>query len=172
MVLSEPISQLAEQLRLDTSLLYQEIYWALGEERINRVTPNQQQFRDWKRSKDGLMQFWAFANARLGCELEQDEVHDVWDCIDLTLRTHQRRAFVFQDYLMIAVRSDQCCDVCKRRPPEVKLEIDHVLPSSRGGAELPFNLRFLCEQHNRSRGNRFRWADVWRYKAMATGQLT
>lgn len=156
------ISALAQQLSLDTSLLYREIYWALGEERINKVTPTEEQFRAWKRNADGLMQFWAFANARLGCELAQEDAHDIWECIDLTLRTHQRRTFLFQDYLMIAVHSDQCCDICKKRPPEVRLDIDHILPCSRGGDELPFNLRFLCEQHNRSKGNRFHWADIWR----------
>src|ERR1035441_8084762 len=146
MDLPENVTALAQQLQLDTSLLYKELYWALGEERINRVTPTEAQFREWRRSKDGLMQFWAFANERLGSELPQDEVHDIWECIDLTLRTHQRRAFLFQDYLMIAVHSDQCCDICKKRPPEVKLDIDHILPSSCGGTELAFNLRFLCEQ--------------------------
>jgi hypothetical protein len=171
MDLSENITALAQQLQLDTSLLYEEVYWALGEERINRVTPTEKQFREWRRDKAGLMQFWAFANERLGCELGQDEAHDIWECIDLTLRTHQRRAFLFQDYLMIAVHSEQCCDVCRKSPPEVKLEIDHILPCSRGGTEVPFNLRFLCEQHNRSRGNRFRWADVWRHKVFAKGQL-
>ena len=35
----DDISAIAQQLRRDTSLLYKEIYWALGEERINRVTP-------------------------------------------------------------------------------------------------------------------------------------
>jgi hypothetical protein len=167
MGLPDDIAALAQQLQLDTSLLYKEVYWALGEERINRVAPTETQFREWKRSKDGLMQFWAFANERLGCALAQAEAHDIWECIDLTLRTHQRRAFLFQDYLMIAVHSDQCCDICKKRPPEVKLDIDHILPSSCGGTELAFNLRFLCEQHNRSRGNRFRWADVWRHELLA-----
>jgi len=108
------------------------------------------------------MRFWAFANERLGFELLQDEIHDIWECVDMTLRTHERRPFLFQDYLMIAVRSEQCCDICKKPPPEVKLDIDHILPVSRGGKELPLNLRFLCEQHNRSRGNHFHWADIWR----------
>jgi hypothetical protein len=172
MVLPEDIATLSQQLRLDTSLLYKEIYWALGEERINRVTPTETQFRQWKRSRDGLMQFWAFANDQLGCELAQDEARDIWECIDLSLRTHQRRAFLFQDYLMIAVHSDQCCDICKKRPPEVKLDIDHILPCSHGGTEVLLNLRFLCAQHNRSRGNRFRWADVWRHNVLGKGQLT
>jgi len=158
----DEISVLAHQLRLDTSLVYKEIYWALGEERINRVMPSIDQFREWRRDPDGLMRFWAFANERLGFELLQDEIHDIWECVDMTLRTHERRPFLFQDYLMIAVRSEQCCDICKKRPPEVKLDIDHILPVSRGGKELPLNLRFLCEQHNRSRGNHFHWADIWR----------
>jgi hypothetical protein len=42
-----------------------------------------EEFRDWRRNANGLMQFWAFANERLGCELAQDDVHDIWECIDL-----------------------------------------------------------------------------------------
>ena len=171
MGLPDDISTLAQQLRLDTALLYKEILWALGEERINRLTPPPVQFREWKRNSDGLMQFWSFANERLGCTLSQEEAHDVWECIDMTLRTRERRVLSFQDYLMIAVRSDQSCAVCRRGPPEVKLEIDHILPVSRGGTEAVLNLRFLCELHNRSRGNRFHWADIWRYEAMTGGQL-
>lgn len=169
MGLPEEIATLAQQLGLDTSLLDKEIYWALGEERINRVTPTEAQFREWKQQPDGLVRFWAFANERLGSVLSQDDARDIWECIDLTLRTHERRTFLFQDYLMIAAHSDQCCDICKRQPPEVSLEIDHILPCSRGGTEVAFNLRFLCELHNRSRGNRFRWADVWRHQAIAKG---
>ena len=120
MTVLEDISVLAAQLRLDTTLVYKEILWALGEERINRVTPPSTQYTAWKRNTDGLIKFWAFANERLGCELSQDEVHDIWKCIDLTLRTRQRRPFSFQDYLMIAVHSDQCCAICfalrPRRP--------------------------------------------------------
>src|SRR5437870_4216576 len=162
MAIFDDISQLSSELGLDTSLVYKEIYWALGEERINRVTPGASQFRMWRREPDGLMQFWAFANERLGVFLDQEAVHDIWQCIDLTVHTHQRRPFTFQDYLMIAIGSDQRCAVCGRRPPEVRLDIDHILPISRGGGNSPANLRFLCEHHNRSRGNRFHWSDIWR----------
>ena len=47
------IKQLATQLGLDLNLFFHEIQWALGEERINRVTPTYEQFRDWTRQKDG-----------------------------------------------------------------------------------------------------------------------
>ncbi len=156
------IRSLALQLRLDIGLLLQEIKWALGEERINRVTPPYDQFRKWSRERDGLNSFWHFANTQIGSQLSPDEVHDMWTCIELTLDSRRRRSFSFQDYLMIAMVSDQQCEYCRRRPPEVTLEIDHIVPVSKGGSESALNLRFLCQFHNRSRGNRFHWADVWR----------
>lgn len=156
------IQRIATQLQLDLDLFIHEIQWVLGEERINRVTPSQTQFKEWTRQKNGLDQFWSYANSQLDLELTADEVKDIWNCIKLTLNTHQRQAFTFQDYLMIAVKSDQKCEICNKQPPEVKLEIDHILPISKGGSNTPLNLRFLCQYHNRSRGNRFKWADVWR----------
>lgn len=156
------IMSLAGQLQMDTDILFHEICWALGEERINRVMPVYEQFREWDRNPDGLYQFWRFANSKLGTDLTQEEARDIWCCVGLTLNARKRRTFTFQDYLMIAIRSEQRCEYCGKTPPEVKLEIDHVLPVSKGGGETPFNLRFLCQYHNRSRGNRFHWADIWR----------
>jgi hypothetical protein len=156
------VENLVFQLGLDLNLVLHEIQWSLGEERINRVTPSYEQFREWSRQRDGLLKFWLFANSKLETELLQEEVVDIWKCVDLTLNARKRRPFTFQEYLMIAIRSDQKCEICGKRPPEVTLEIDHILPVSRGGSEAPFNLRFLCQHHNRSRGNRFRWADIWR----------
>jgi hypothetical protein len=156
------IEILVSQLGLDFNFLLHEIKWALGEERINRVTPKIEQFLTWSRQPTGLYEFWKFANEQLGLPIDEDEIHDIWNCISLTLSAHRRRSFSFQDYLMIAIRSEQKCAFCSRSPPEVTLEIDHVLPVSKGGRDLPFNLRFLCQHCNRSRGNCFRWADVWR----------
>ena len=156
------VEVLVSQLGLDFNLLLHEIKWALGEERINRVTPKDEQFRKWSRQRDGLNEFWKFANERLRAVIDQDEIRDIWNCIDSTLSARRRRTFTFQDYLMIAIRSEQKCAFCDRCPPDVTLEIDHILPVSKGGKDLPFNLRFLCQHCNRSRGNRFRWAEVWR----------
>ncbi len=154
--------RLVFQLGLDLNLVVHEIQWSLGEERINRLTPSYEQFRIWSQQQNGLHQFWGFANSNLKTEILPDEIRDIWKCIDLTLNARKRRAFSFQEYLMIATRSEQKCETCHKSPPEVTLEIDHILPVSKGGSDIAFNLRFLCQHHNRSRGNRFRWADVWR----------
>src|SRR5258705_2685966 len=95
---------LVSQLGLDLNLLLHEIKWALGEERINRVTPKDEQFRKWSRQREGLNEFWKFANEKLGAVIDQDEIRDIWNCIDSTLSASRRRAFTFQEYLMIAIR--------------------------------------------------------------------
>src|SRR5258706_5439916 len=77
------IERLALQLRIDVNLLSYEIRWALGEERINRVTPSYERFREWSRHREGLYDFWRFANIQLGAEISQDEILDIWACIAL-----------------------------------------------------------------------------------------
>lgn len=88
------IQRLASQLQLDMSLLTHEIQWALGEERINRVTPSYEEFRRWGRQRDGLYAFWEFANRKLDTELSQEEIGDIWECVDLTLNARNADAFL------------------------------------------------------------------------------
>ena len=101
-VVSSEIKRLAEQLHLDIGLLFKEIEWALGEQRINTVTPSADVFREWSRRTDGLYEFWKYARYMLNNELDQEEVRDLWDCIDLTLNKQSRKALTFQDYLIVA----------------------------------------------------------------------
>lgn len=40
------------------------------------------------------------------------------------------------------------CAYCRKKPPEVKLTIDHKIPLSRGGANNLDNLQSLCQRCN------------------------
>ncbi len=71
---TKEIDRIAQQLGLDITVLRNEILWSLGEVRIDRVTPTYEQFREWCRQHDGLRNFWAFANSKLGAEVTQDEM--------------------------------------------------------------------------------------------------
>ena len=68
------VESLVFQLGLDLNLVLHEIQWSLGEERINRVTPSYEQFREWSRQRNGLHNFWLFANTKLETVLSQDSV--------------------------------------------------------------------------------------------------
>lgn len=51
-------------------------------------------------------------------------------------------------------RDGFACRYCGRRPPEVALEVDHVLPKSRGGTDDPENLAACCRDCNSGKRNR------------------
>lgn len=51
-------------------------------------------------------------------------------------------------------RDDFTCQYCGARPPLRELTMDHVLPSSRGGATTWENLVTACATCNRRKGNR------------------
>lgn len=45
------------------------------------------------------------------------------------------------------------CQYCGGRPPTVLLELDHVVPQSRGGDDSPANLITSCQDCNRGKSN-------------------
>lgn len=53
----------------------------------------------------------------------------------------------------IKERDHYTCQMCgKYMPDEVGLQIDHIVPVSRGGKSVPSNLRVLCDKCNRKKG--------------------
>jgi len=51
-------------------------------------------------------------------------------------------------------RDDYGCVVCGARPPDVQLEVDHILAVSRGGTNDLTNLRTLCRPCNQGKRDR------------------
>lgn len=54
---------------------------------------------------------------------------------------------VFQKY-------NYTCQYCGKKPPEVQLEVDHVIPVSQGGSDDINNLTVACFDCNRSKGGK------------------
>lgn len=52
-------------------------------------------------------------------------------------------------------RDGHCCKFCGAGPPAVTLEVDHIIPVSRGGLTQMSNLQTLCSDCNRGKSNRF-----------------
>lgn len=45
------------------------------------------------------------------------------------------------------------CQYCGRTPPDVSLEVDHIIPVSKGGTNADDNLRTACFDCNRGKGD-------------------
>ena len=52
------------------------------------------------------------------------------------------------------LRRDRVCQLCGATRDQERLEVDHIVPRSRGGSNDPDNLQVLCGRCNRGKGNR------------------
>lgn len=66
----------------------------------------------------------------------------------------QTRSIPRDVLLRVVRRDDGTCQKCSKKILDKEIEIDHVIPISRGGATIESNLRTLCSKCNKSKGNR------------------
>jgi hypothetical protein len=66
--------------------------------------------------------------------------------------TRQRKVDTRTRY-RILMRDNSTCQVCGRSVPEVKLEVDHIIPPHKGGSNEDDNLQALCEDCNKGKSD-------------------
>lgn len=68
---------------------------------------------------------------------------------------NQRKLLTKELRQKIMVRDNYTCQICgKYMPDEVGLQIDHIVPVSKGGKTVASNLQVLCSKCNGSKSNR------------------
>lgn len=68
---------------------------------------------------------------------------------------NQRKIMTKQLREQIARRDNYTCQICgKYMPDGVGLQIDHIVPVSKGGKSVPSNLQVLCSKCNGRKGAR------------------
>lgn len=63
-----------------------------------------------------------------------------------------RKVFSKQERFQIFERDNFTCQYCGRKPPEVQLEADHIVPLAKGGTNDERNLITACRDCNRGKG--------------------
>ena len=71
-------------------------------------------------------------------------------------KKEQRKLMTKQLRDQIAARENYTCRICgKHMPDGVGLQIDHIIPVSKGGKTVPSNLQVLCSKCNGAKKDRF-----------------
>jgi hypothetical protein len=66
---------------------------------------------------------------------------------------NRRRNVNSKTRVRILDRDNRTCQICGRKPPSVKLVVDHRIPVEKGGSNDDSNLWTLCEDCNRGKSN-------------------
>lgn len=68
---------------------------------------------------------------------------------------NQRKLMTRNLRVQIMKRDNYTCQICgKYMPDEVGLQIDHIIPISKGGKSIPSNLQVLCSKCNSNKSNK------------------
>jgi hypothetical protein len=69
-------------------------------------------------------------------------------------RKTNRSRYIAREIMLKVVRRDgQICQICKKNVLDKELHFDHIIPVSKGGPTSVENLRVLCEDCNRGKGD-------------------
>jgi hypothetical protein len=101
--------------------------------------------------------FKAACKTAIGLVHEREYDRDSWECADsqiffsLSDMRHKRDVRLGLRKRVLD-EEKSTCKCCGRMPPEVKVEVDHIVPLSKGGDNSRKNLQVLCLECNRGKG--------------------
>jgi 5-methylcytosine-specific restriction endonuclease McrA len=110
---------------------------------------------------DSLKQFRDYLSWRTSRQWSIEDLDALFARVKLDSQRHYREPVPYGEYLKLLWQAPLECARCKRRPPEVMLHVDHILPASRGGPSKRNNLQFLCSQDNLRKSNKREVGDQW-----------
>lgn len=137
--------------------------WALSEHLVMDLSRSTEIDQVFFSRKTALADFINVLNSRTNRVWSEEDARLLFDRVKTERETHYRRALPYQERLRFLTNTPRECSKCRRRPPEVKLHIDHIRPVAKGGGNEAKNLQFLCQEHNLKKSNSMevrRWLNL------------
>ena len=110
---------------------------------------------------DALKVFREILRLRTGRKWSQHDLDSLFERVKAEHTRHFRDPIPYEEYLKLLWQVPLECVQCRRRPPDVVLHVDHIVPASRGGPSKRPNLQFLCAEHNLRKSNKREVSGPW-----------
>ncbi len=155
------IAILLNALGIDPESFVSFVEWALCEHLVATLTQLGGVGDEFFHRPDSLKAFRTLLVKRTGRTWSTHDLDALFERVKLDRAQHFRRAVGYQEYLKLLWQVPLECAWCRRRPPEVILHVDHIVPASRGGSSKRQNLQFLCADHNLGKSNKREASKIW-----------
>jgi len=158
------IDTLLSCLGISKASFQEAVAWSLCEHVVTFLAEDREKLMVMKNDRDFLAKFAEYLKAKTGRKWSLDDAQRMRERLfDRFEQKHTRQPIRYEDWLRLLFATPLRCAYpgCGAAPPDVKLEIDHIFPASKGGTSLAENLRFLCMKHNREKGAELEVTKPW-----------
>ena len=157
------LSLLIDSLGVDNESFYDFIEWSLNELLVKQII-RQDGYKEImeRRGTQRLKEFDQILTGLTGRKWSHEQIKTIYEaCLQKTQGKQYRESIDTGDYLKLLGFSEPECKKCSKRPPEVKLHIDHIFPISMGGSSRANNLQFLCSDCNLKKSDKVEGGVPW-----------
>jgi 5-methylcytosine-specific restriction endonuclease McrA len=138
------------------------IAWSLCEHMVTLLAEDRDRLLAMRNDPDFLAKFAEYLKQKTGRKWSLEDAQSMKARLLTRFDgSRNRQAIRYEDWLRLLFTTPLRCAICGKAPPDVKLEIDHIFPASKGGTSAAPNLRFLCVQHNRKKSAKLEVAKPW-----------
>ena len=160
------VEGLLEALGIDASSYQAFVAGALAEQLVSvlaeavAANPEHKSRALWDRP-EGRKLFRGILSAVTGRSWSVEDEEQLFERVRLSLTVHDRKPVQAEDLLRLLWNAPHVCASCGKRPPEVRLHVDHVFPASRGGSSKFENLQLLCAGCNLRKSDKIEVKGLW-----------
>lgn len=154
---------LTSLLGISEDSLLEYMNWCLLEQLVAELASDKMWFEENRNRPDARALFKEKIQKRTGATWDTENAVLLYERVKSTTEKHYRQPVTYGELLRLLINSPLQCanEHCRKSPPEVKLHIDHIFPSSKGGSSKYENLQFLCDKCNLSKSNKLQKSDIW-----------
>lgn len=154
---------LTGMLGISQDSLLDYLNWCLLEHLVTEFAQEKSWIDQIKTAPNAIALFKKKVEDRTKTKWDNTNITILYDRVKAATEKHFRQPITYGELLRLLINSPLKCanSACGKTPPEVKLHIDHVFPSSKGGSSKFENLQFLCELCNLKKSNKLEKSDLW-----------
>lgn len=148
------IKQIAADIELPIDSVFNLVILCLEQARIEKLN-DPSMLNEYLHREDGLKRYWEWVERKTKRQWEYEEMMMLWKIVKCLNTKHVRDPIQPIERLYLLLNKTYKCFKCNKR--NIKLEIHHKIPVSKGGINNIDNYEWCCPTCNKILGNKYNW---------------